>query len=205
VADNNDFKNLANRAYVSYHQDGIIDILLGAGISGFGLQMLTANAAFMFLTWMPFLLYMPLKNNITAPRFGYVRFAGEQEERTCNTRLLLIGLLTFIAFAGLFVFLLYGRVTPEWRAFIGQYTMLLLGGLAALTLFLAGAVTGLKRLYLYAALTLLFNAAGTWLPIHEGWAVLLLGLVIMTCGFWLLVRFLRTYPRVDEEDGRAGQ
>lgn len=205
MANNNDFKDLANRAYVSYHQDGIIDILLGAGIAGFGLQMLTANAAFMFLTWMPFLLYLPLKNYITAPRFGYVRFTGEQEQRTRNTRLLMLGLLTFTAFLGLFVFMLFGRVTPEWRAFIGQYTMLLLGGLAALTLLLAGVVTEIKRLYLYAGLTLLFNAAGTWLPIHEGVAVLLLGLVIMACGFWLLVRFLRTYPRLDEEDGHAGQ
>ena len=46
--------------------------------------------------------------------------------------------------------------------------VLLLGGLAALILAVAAAVTGLKRLYIYAALTLLFNIAGTFLPIHEG-------------------------------------
>ncbi len=202
---NNGFSDLANRAYVSYHQDGLIDILLGAGITGFGLQMLTGSAAFMFLTWMPFLLYLPLKNKVTAPRFGYVRFSGEQEERTRNIRLILLGMLTFTLFLGLFVFMMYGRVAPEWRDFIGKNVMLLLGGLAALMLAVAGAVTGLKRLYLYAALTLLFNLAGTWLPIHEGLTTVLLGIVIMVCGFWLLVRFLRTYPLVEEEDGRAGQ
>ena len=101
MTQNNDFKELANRAYMAYHQDGIIDILLGAGIVGFGMQMLFDSSAFMILTWMPFLFYMPLKNHITAPRFGYVRFTGEQEERTRNTRLILIGLLTFTMFLGL--------------------------------------------------------------------------------------------------------
>ena len=202
MTQNNDFKELANRAYMAYHQDGIIDILLGAGIVGFGMQMLFDSSAFMILTWMPFLFYMPLKNHITAPRFGYVRFTGEQEERTRNTRLILIGLLTFTMFLGLFLFMAYGRVAPEIRDFIGQNTMLLLGGLAALILAVAGAATGLKRLYIYAALTLLFNAAGTFLPIHEGVTTVLLGLVIMISGFWLLARFLRAYPLPEEEDGR---
>ena len=90
---NDGFRDLANRAYMAYHKDGIIDILLGAGITGFGLQMLFDNPALMIMTWMPFLFYMPMKNHITAPRFGYVRFTGEQEERNRNTRLILIGLL----------------------------------------------------------------------------------------------------------------
>ena len=202
MTQNNDFKELANRAYMAYHQDGIIDILLGAGITGFGMQMLFDSSVFMILTWMPFLFYMPLKNHITAPRFGYVRFTGEQEERTRNTRLILIGLLTFTMFLGLFVFMAYGRVAPEIREVIGQNVMLLLGGLAALILVIAGAATGLKRLYAYAALTLIFNAVGTFLPIQEGVTTVLLGVTIMISGLWLLARFLRAYPLPEEEDGR---
>jgi hypothetical protein len=153
---------------------------------------------------MPFLLYVPMKNQITAPRFGYVRFTGEQEERTRNTRMILIGLLTFTMFLGLFVFMAYGRVAPEIREMIGENAMLLLGGLAALILVVAAAATGLKRFYLYAVLTLLFNIAGTFLPIHEGVTTVLLGLTILIFGIWLLVRFLRAYPLPDEEDGRGG-
>ena len=37
------FKELAQRAYRSYHQDGIIDILIGIGIIGFSMVMLTDN------------------------------------------------------------------------------------------------------------------------------------------------------------------
>ena len=203
MSKNNDFKDLANRAYMAYHQDGIIDILLGAGITGFGLQMYFESSALIILSWMPFLFYMPMKNHITAPRFGYVRFAGEQEERARNTRMILLGLLTFTLFLGLFVALMFGRVAPEMREFIGQNVMLLLGGLAALILAVAAAVTGLKRFYIYAALTLLFNIAGTFLPIHEGLTTVLLGLTILICGLWLLARFLRAYPLPEEEEGRG--
>lgn len=199
----NDFNKLADRAYVAYHQDGIIDILLGTGIAGFGLQMLLDSAVFMFLTWMPFLFYLPLKNMITAPRFGYVRFKGEQEARTRNTRLILVGMLTFTMVLGLFVFLLFDRVSPEIRALMGQYMMLLLGSLAAVILAVAGAVTGLKRLYLYAALTILFNLAGTFLPVPDGLMTVLLGASIAATGIWMLVRFMRMYPKIEEEDGRA--
>ena len=205
MSKNNDFKELANRAYMAYHQDGIIDMMLGAGIAGFGLNMLTESSALIVLSWMPFLLYMPMKNHITAPRFGYVRFTGEQEERRRNTRMILLGLLTFTAFLGLFVFMAYGRVAPEMRELIGENVMLLLGGLAALMLAVVAAATGLKRFYIYAALTLLFNIAGTFLPIHEGVTTMLLGLTILISGIWLLVRFMRAYPLPDEEDGLSGE
>ena len=70
---------------------------------------------------------------------------------------------------------------------------------------MAAAVTGLKRFYIYAALTLLFNIAGTFLPIHEGVTTVLLGLTILCSGIWLLVRFMRMYPLPDEEDGISGE
>ncbi len=83
--------------------------------------------------------------------------------------------------------------------------MLILGGLAALILTAAAAATGLKRFHIYAGLTLLFNIAGTFLPVHEGVTTVLLGVTILICGIWLLARFIRMYPLPDEEDGRGGE
>ncbi len=207
MSEKNDYKRPADRAYASFHQDGIIDILLGAGVAGFGLNVLFDSPALIILSWMPFLFYMPMKNYITAPRFGYVRFADEQEARTRNTRLILIGLLTFVLFLGIFLFMTYDRVSPEIQAFIDGNVMLLMGALAALILSVAAAVTGLKRLYLYAGLTLLFNVAGALLPVPEGVTSVLLGVSIMICGIWLLSQFMRAYPLPEtpgrgEEEGR---
>ncbi|MFN2138711.1 MAG: hypothetical protein ACK2UK_22335 [Candidatus Promineifilaceae bacterium] len=199
-----EFKDLANRAYMAYHQDGVIDILLGAGITGFGLNMLFDSPALIVLSWMPFLFYMPLKTHITAPRFGYVRFSGEQEERARYTRLALVGLLAAALFLGFALFMAFSRAAPDVRALLAGRAMVLMGTMAAIILAAAGAATGLKRLYVYAALTLLFNIVGAFLPIHEGVTTVLLGLTIMASGIWLLARFLRTYPKIDEEKSRDG-
>ncbi len=197
-------KNLDDRAYISYHQDGIIDIMLGGGLIGFGLQMLFDSPALMVLTWMPFLLYMPMKNHITAPRFSYINFTSEQAARTRNTRTVLIGMLVFFVALGLVVFTVSGRVPPEVREFASENVMLLMGLVAAFMLLVAGAVTGIKRLYVYAGLSLLFNAAGALLPIPQGVTTTLLGLTILISGFWLMSRFLRAYPLPDEGDGLGG-
>jgi hypothetical protein len=203
MSKNSDFKDLTSQVYMSYHQDGIIDMMLGAGVTGFGLRMFFDSPALIVLSWMPFLLYMPLKNHITAPRFGYVRFTGEEETRRKNTRLSLLGILVFVLLLGLVLLLVYGRMAPEVRDFFGQNGILLLGGLAALILAGAAVVTGLKRFYLYAALTLLFNIGGVLLPVNEGLMTVLLGLTILAIGIWLLSRFLRAYPLPEEEDGRG--
>jgi multisubunit Na+/H+ antiporter MnhC subunit len=67
----------------------------------------------------------------------------------------------------------------------------------------AAAVTGLRRFYLYAVLTLLFNIAGVLLAVNEGLMTVLLGLTIFAVGAWLLSRFLRAYPLPEEEEGRG--
>ena len=49
MSQDKELKDLARKAYISYHQDGIIDILLGIGILGFGLMLLTGSVVFNML------------------------------------------------------------------------------------------------------------------------------------------------------------
>ena len=98
-----DFKKLQQRTYASNHQDGLLDIIIGLGFIGFGLNMAFDNSAFIFLAWMPIIFYVPFKNRITVPRIGYVKFS------TSNSIVLgavFAGLLVFLL--GLFIFLIAG-------------------------------------------------------------------------------------------------
>ena len=92
------FKELSRKAYLSYHQDGLIDILIGLGILGFGLMMLTDSIVFNLLAWMPIIFYVPLKNRITVPRFGYVQFSSERTKKLRSLLVFLVGLLALIFF-----------------------------------------------------------------------------------------------------------
>ena len=76
-----DFKKLQQRTYQSYHQDGLIDIIIGLAIIGYGLMLALDSSIFIFMGWMPIIFYMPLKNRLTVPRIGYVKFT------TSNTKI----------------------------------------------------------------------------------------------------------------------
>lgn len=191
-----DFKKLQQRTYKSYHQDGLIDMIIGLSFIGFGLNMAFDNSAFIFLAWLPIILYVPFKNRVTVPRIGYVKF-------TAPNRILfgavIAGLLVLLL--GIFVFLIAGpdQIPAPMNAWLKQYHMLLLGSITAL--FFAGAalITSITRLYTHAILIVAIFAVGTWLNIAPAIYVITTGLLIEVVGIWMLARFLRKYPVASEE------
>lgn len=201
MSQSDELKKLSRKAYLSYHQDGLIDLLIGLGILGFGLMMLTGNFVFNMLAWMPILFYVPMKNRITVPRFGYVQFSTERERKAKLLLALLVGLLLFSFFIGLYVFAVYDAMPPLVEVLMGGDGMLLIGGLFALMMLSAALITRLDRLFVYAALTMLIVPGGAVLGIAPEIRVIFLGAVILLVGIILLIRFLRAYPL--PEDGQA--
>ena len=193
------FKELSRKAYLSYHQDGLIDILIGLGILGFGLMMLTGSIVFNMMAWMPIIFYVPLKNRITVPRFGYVQFSSERVRKQRLLAVLLLGLLTLSLAVGLYVLNVSGNMPLQLRAMVGKDGMLLLGGLFAIMLVAAGLMTRLDRLFIYAALTVLIVPGGSLLGIEPPYRVIFLGTLILTIGIVFLIRFLHRYPMEPEE------
>ena len=181
---------LSRRAYLSYHQDGLIDILIGLGFLGFGLMMFFDNVVFNMLAWMPIIFYVPFKNRITVPRFGYVQFSSE---RTKNLRLLLILAAGLLLLVGLYFFAVYSDMPPLIETLTGGDGMLVIGGLFGLMLIVAGLVTRLDRLFVYAFLALVILPSGALLGIKPAVRVILVGTLILSIGIILLVRFVRAY------------
>jgi len=199
MSQDDQLKKLSRKAYVSYHQDGLIDILIGLGLLGFGLMMLFDNSMFNMLAWMPIIFYVPIKNRITVPRFGYVQFNSERVKRQHLLVGLLTGLLLLILLFGLYVFAVGGDMPPLIRMVRGGDGMLLMGGLFAFMMITAGLVTRLDRLFVYAFLTLLIVPGGAILGIEPSYRVIFLGSLILLIGIILLVRFLRAYPLPKDE------
>ena len=193
------FKKLSRKAYISYHQDGLIDILIGLGILGFGLMILTGNFVFNMLAWMPILFYVPLKNRITVPRFGYVQFTSERTKRTRLLIAVMVGMLFFSFGLGLYVFALFDQMPPLLELAMAGDGMLLIGGLFAVAMLVAGLITRLDRLIIYAILTMLILPGGLLLGVEPELRVVFLGALILLIGVILLVRFLRAYPLQKDE------
>lgn len=124
-----DFKKLQQRTYASYHQDGLIDIIIGWAIIGFGLNMALDNSAFLFISWLPIILYVPLKNRITVPRIGYVKFSSSNS--------LILGIVLavlMVLLLGIFILLIVGPdlIPTQISEWFREYYLLLFGTIVGL-------------------------------------------------------------------------
>ena len=192
-----DFKRLQQKTYCAYHQDGLIDIIIGLAIIGFGLNTALDNAAFLFMGWLPIVFYVPFKNRFTVPRIGYVKFYASNK---LVFGLVIVGLLVLML--GLFVLFISGPniFSEQMQDWLRQYYMLILGCITALCFLGAALLTKITRLYMYALMFVIIFAAGTWLYLHPSVYVLITGALIEIVGLWMMVRFLRRYPLPEQED-----
>ena len=192
---NKNINSLTRKVYLSYHQDGILDLAAGIVVFGFGLNMLTGNIVFLMVGWMAMMLYFLVKQRITVPRFGYVRFESEQRTYTKSLVSVGIGVLVLFLFFAFKLFVDRQPSSPEMDALVQRYHMVPLSGmLFGLPALGAAIFLGLKRFYLYALLAAGLPALGAWMEIETYIPIVTTGLFMLAIGTVLLGNFLRKYP-----------
>jgi hypothetical protein len=195
-----DFGTLKRKIYFAYHQDGLLDLMAGAVILGFGTFMLTDNVAFLMFGWFVTILYPSLKKRITVPRFGYVRFDSERKTLMRGVVVVGIGVLVVFLFFAANIFLSNRLASPEMQAWIQRYHMVplstVLFGLPAL---LAAILLSLKRFYLYGLLAVVLPILGAWLDVPTFAPIVAVGFVALVIGVGFLANFLKQHPLSDEE------
>ena len=195
-----DFDTLKRKVYLAYHRDGILDITAAVVLLGFGTFMLTGSVVFLAMGAIFASLYTTLKNQITIPRFGYVRF--EPKEKTMVQYLLLLGLGVLVLLAFLAGNIFQSSNSTEMQALTQQYHMVPLSGmLFGLPALAAAVFLGLKRFYLYALLTVGLPAFGGWQNIETYIPILAIGFVMLAVGIGLLSSFLKKYPGGGNDHG----
>jgi len=195
-------KEVEKRTYMSYHQDGLIDIFVGVYVLLFGAGILLMTMTD-FSTWfiIPAIfpaimvpIWISAKKQITMPRIGYVKFRRRGANR-------LMAVFLGLAVAGLGVFMMFGLGAfwgQGWaltlRNLIISNGMIVLGIAAASISCLFAYTMGLKRLYVYGLCTLVLFLAGHFMTIPLGYFLVTIGVGIVGNGFVLLIQFIRKYP-----------
>ena len=193
-------KEIERRAYMSYHQDGLLDIFAGLYVLGFGLGItMEILWDFGFGVIMPGILiatvlpiWIAAKRKITLPRIGFVSFGvrGANKLMAIFLGVMVAGLGAFFAFT----FATFQGGSRQWLDLIVQNGMIIvgLGTLAVCTLF--GYSMGLRRLYVYGLLAALVLFIGHFLGIFFAYILTALGITVMVVGFALLISFVKKYP-----------
>lgn len=195
MSDKINLRNLERQAYLSYHQDGVLDIFIGLSILLFGAWIL-ADMAYLAGAFAAVFtpIYAQVKKQVTVPRLGFVKFGPTRTAKTQKTVLVLVlvGVMAFLPGVLLFATTEMGILAPI-RLLI-DYGMIVIGIAGAAVLSVVAYLSELRRLYVYAALVLTLFVSGHFLTAPLPYYLMTLGTIILLSGLYLLITFQRKYP-----------
>jgi len=183
---------LKNKAYLSFHKDGLIDIIMGWNLIGIGLFLHTHSILFSYLALMPLILYAPLKTRISLPRLGHAQF------RTRRTPSMWV--IGGIGGVLLLVAVIYGFFLKSSLGFVGPIAIAIFG-----VAFVMVLISGFNRILAYAILVPLFFVVGLGLRFLSPFMTIAVGTAVMLSGIWMLVNFIRKNPILDTKELNASE
>jgi len=186
------------KALQLFHQDGLIDIISGAVLLNFGLDILNKSETTSLYTWIPILLLSSLKNKTTIPRLGYDSLGGDKQQIKRWTFFPAAGMVFVMVVLGIFI--LGDRIDLRNANILpipGNFQNLIGSFILAAALFAAGLLIPLKRFYIYAAVALGASSINYFfLPIY--FPFFFTAGVMLVNGARLMITFTRAYPVNDE-------
>jgi hypothetical protein len=203
-------REVEKRTYMSYHQDGLVDIFVGVYVLLFGLGILFSTVTdfsmwFMIPAIFPAVMlpiWMSVKKRITMPRIGYVRIGSRGVNKLMAV---FIGLM--VAGLGAFMVLTLASRSQAWaltlRDLIIPNGMIIMGIGAVIISGLFAFTMGLKRLFAYGLLTLALLLISHFAIIPFAYSLLIIAFAITINGSILLVRFIRKHPLAQGDQTNA--
>ena len=195
-----------NSFKLSAYADGTADISIGLVMILLGTYPITRelfgvayNILFFFVVLgLIIFAQIRIKSRLTPSRIGLVNF-GEKTQKRLKVAVLITFVLV-LSTAVTWYLSAQGYMLPKGSV-MGAYGFDILIGVIVLAIFSAMAYTlELTRYYLYGLLLGASFPLPTIFPISDGLPTLLSGVVIVSIGAVLLVRFLDKYPAVGEEN-----
>ena len=209
MSDKINLKALERKAYLIYHEDGLLDIGIGAVLAWIGLVALV-EMDFPFYLWyiIGASIWTTAKKQITVPRIGYVEFRETRKGRIRRLILLFLLVLTVTMVAGVLVFRAAGAVkTPGWLITLRDNGDILLGAvLLGGGLLSVGYSTEVRRFTNYGIAAVTLHVLNHFVAVNQTWDIwqgmapvnLLLGLVMLGNGYMFLNRFKKKYPLIGD-------
>jgi hypothetical protein len=206
-----DLKSLERKAYLAYHDDGLLDMGIGAVLAWLGFITLTDLGVPFYLWYILFVSsWTAAKRKVTVPRVGYVKFRETRRDRVQRLMLVIALVLTATMVAGVLGFKsVDSGGPPAWMLAVLDYldiifgAVLLGGGLVSL-----GYTTEIRRFTQYGVAAFTLHTANHFITVNPVWDVwqsmapvnLLLGTVMLGNGYMLLRRFKEKYPLTGEPE-----
>jgi hypothetical protein len=201
-----DLKEMERRAWTTYFQDGIWDMFLGLVLVNMGLGVilyaqwsaLPRISASLGVSVIGITLFWIGKRYITIPRLGVVKFGSKRRKN--RKHLLLIVLFSVVITFTILIFsmlsnsdILVGFSMPSVN-YMGIFISILVGATMIAIAYFNDFLRGYYIAFLFAISILIRELFGIT------WIFLLNGAFIIIPGIVLFFRFLRKYPKHNQEE-----
>lgn len=193
-------KNVSNQRELKkkvefFHLDGIVDIVSGAVLLNFGLDVINQSTTTSFFTYLPIVLYNSIKNEVFFGRIAEEEFnVEEQRVRKWNFSILVGTIFTVVALG----MLVLGNTIhiPSWLSG-GNAPALIAGVLISFACAIAAFFIPIRRFWVYALIALLtgilaFFSFPTYVPVFAS------ALAMIVWGTRLMVQFTKDHPKEAE-------
>jgi hypothetical protein len=203
---NNREKNLSRQeAMEIFHQDGVLEVVMGATLLNFGFDILNEMSFTSLFTYIPIVLMSAMKNQITISRIGFESFDGDENSVRNWNLITAAGMVLVLVALSMFVL----NDTLQIRELISlpstSHIPSLFTGLVLALGSLAGAVLiPLKRFYFYAAAALLIGVFGLFLFPAQVATFAIAG-VLLGNGVRMMIQFSRKYPLKKDDMKNEGK
>ncbi len=201
-----DIDYLERKAYLVYHEDGLIDVLTGIILSYIGIFVLS-DVDFPLLSWfviMAPLLYAEIKRRVTEPRIGHVKFGPGRryrQQKVVMVVALIVNVILVMSF-----FLERNSLYAPWRAVEPVWGVLIAGtGIISLILYTIGHLNEVSRFRWYSGLSVVMFTIAHFMTAPSlgvfgrmAYAGIPLGCIMIINGLLNLWRFLQKYPKLSD-------
>jgi hypothetical protein len=191
---------IERRAYLSYHEDGLIDIVLGIGL------FIASLWAYVEMIWLmggmiasltP--MYMGMKKKYTFPRIGQVTFSKDRTRRSQNSMTFLVIINVVGVLLGFVFWMAFsGDVRPQWILLMIDNFPVVLGIAGGVVWAVVGYITDLTRFYRYSVATLVVISSANFISTPFIAHMLLLSVIVIVSGFLQFQSFKGKYPILEE-------
>jgi hypothetical protein len=188
-----------------FHQDGVLEVVMGATLLNFGFDILNEMSFTSLFTYIPIVLMSAMKNQITISRIGFESFDGDENSVRNWNLITAAGMVLVLVALSMFVL----NDTLQIRELISlpstSHIPSLFTGLVLALGSLAGAVLiPLKRFYFYAAAALLIGVLGLFLFPAQVATFAIAG-VLLGNGVRMMIQFSRKYPLKKDDMKNEGK
>ena len=179
-----------------YHEDGILDLVVGLTILLLAVEM-AFDLGIIALIGIPIIFYIPIKERVAFPRIGLIRFNAETDTRKTLIFLFLFGGAIFLVFA---FFLLFGiNSKTSFLETIQNYEIPIFASLFGGTLWAAGFFLRNRRFLVYAIIGVILIGSAYILELRMWIPVTLVGITIEGVALNHLINFHKRYPIPKDE------